>query len=103
KEVIIDTPQGKLVLENDWVLAMTGYQPDLDFLERAGIHLSRDDIRKPEYDEENFETNQEGIYLAGVICGGMNTHRLFIENSREHAIRIIKDIAAKDSNDENHH
>ncbi|MGZ8544676.1 MAG: YpdA family putative bacillithiol disulfide reductase [Flavisolibacter sp.] len=103
KEVIIDTPQGKLVLENDWVLAMTGYQPDLDFLEKAGINLSRDDIRKPDYDDENFETNQEGIYLAGVICGGMNTHRLFIENSREHAIRIIKDIAAKDSNDENHH
>ncbi|MGZ5287833.1 MAG: YpdA family putative bacillithiol disulfide reductase [Flavisolibacter sp.] len=103
KEVIIDTPQGKLVLENDWVLAMTGYQPDLDFLEKAGINLSRDDIRKPDYDDENFETNQEGIYLAGVICGGMNTHRLFIENSREHAIRIIKDIAAKDCNDENHH
>ena len=37
----------------------------------------------------------KGIYLAGVICGGMNTHRLFIENSRDHAERIIRDIIKK--------
>jgi thioredoxin reductase (NADPH) len=35
------------------------------------------------------------IYLAGVVCGGMNTHVWFIENSREHAERIIKHITSK--------
>jgi thioredoxin reductase (NADPH) len=46
----------------------------------------------PIINEQTHETNIQGIYLAGVICGGMNTHRLFIENSREHAEKIIKSI-----------
>lgn len=94
-EVDINTPEGKVTVENDWVLSMTGYQPNLSFLRELGIKLSDDDICKPEYSEENYETNVSGIYLAGVICGGMNTHRLFIENSREHAEKIIADISHK--------
>ena len=92
KEVDINTPLGKKTIANDWVLAMTGYQPNLDFLRKLGIDLSGDDVRKPEYDEDTHESNVAGIYLAGVICGGMNTHRLFIENSREHAEKIVKAI-----------
>ncbi len=95
REVDINTPEGIITLENDWVLAMTGYQPDLSFLSKIGIALSNDEIRKPSYSEETHETNQKNIYLAGVICGGMNTHRLFIENSREHAEKIMEDIAKK--------
>jgi thioredoxin reductase (NADPH) len=94
-EADIKTPGGIITIENDWVLSMTGYQPNLAFLRKLGIHLSADDICKPSYSEENFETNVQGIYLAGVICGGMNTHRLFIENSREHAEKIIADISSK--------
>ena len=71
---------------------MTGYQPDLNFLHTLGIELSEDAICKPSYSDETYETNVEGIYLAGVICGGMNTHRLFIENSRVHAEKIIEHI-----------
>ncbi len=99
QEVDINTPNGIVTLENDWVIAMTGYQPNLEFLKKLGIQLSADEICKPEYDEENYESNVQGIYLAGVICGGMNTHRLFIENSREHAERIIKDIRNKKDKD----
>ncbi len=94
-EVDIQTPQGIVTIENDWVIAMTGYQPNLKFLQKLGINLSADDICKPEYNEDNHETNIKGIYLAGVICGGMNTHRLFIENSRIHAERIVEDILLK--------
>ena len=94
-EVDIETPGGIVTIENDWVLAMTGYQPNLAFLRKTGIALSDDDVMKPRYDEDTHETNVAGVYLAGVICGGMNTHRLFIENSREHAERILNDIAAK--------
>jgi thioredoxin reductase (NADPH) len=54
---------------------------------------------KPEYDETTHETNIKNIYLAGVICGGMNTHRLFIENSREHAVRIIHKIKQREETD----
>jgi thioredoxin reductase len=95
--VIISTPEGEATLPNDWVIAMTGYQPNLNFLSKVGISLSEDEVRKPTYDEETFETNVKGIYLAGVICGGMNTHRLFIENSREHAEKIIMNIVEKAS------
>jgi thioredoxin reductase (NADPH) len=98
KEVDVRTPEGLITLENDWVIALTGYQPNLPFLKNIGIELGDDAICKPNYSEETHETNQKGIYLAGVICGGMNTHRLFIENSREHAEKILKDIAIKTGN-----
>ena len=94
-EVDIQTPNGMVTIENDWVLSMTGYQPNLTFLRDLGIQLSEDEVCKPTYNDENYETNVKGIYLAGVICGGMNTHRLFIENSREHAEKIINDISKK--------
>jgi len=95
KEVDINTPDGLVTIENDWIIAMTGYQPNLSFLEKLGIELSNDNIRKPMYSNDSHETNIKGIYLAGVICGGMDTHSLFIENSREHAIKIAEDIFKK--------
>jgi thioredoxin reductase (NADPH) len=96
-EVDIQTPDGVITIENDWVIALTGYQPDLAFLQKTGISLSPDEIMKPVYNEETHETNIKNIYLAGVICGGMNTHRLFIENSRVHATNIINQIKKKNS------
>ncbi len=95
KSVKIKTREGEKEIANDWVIAMTGYQPNLPFLKKIGINLSEDEILKPEYLEENMETNLPGVYLAGVVCGGMNTHSLFIENSRVHAERIINDIRSK--------
>ena len=92
KEVDINTPDGIVTIENDWVIAMTGYQPNLSFIAKAGIALTADEIRKPFYNSDTHETNVKGIYLAGVICGGMDTHSLFIENSREHAVKIIGNI-----------
>lgn len=94
-DVTIETPEGQTVISNDWVLAMTGYQPNLSFLEKIGIKLAEDEVRKPQYDENTMETNVPNVYLAGVICGGMDTRRLFIENSREHAELIVKSILEK--------
>ena len=91
-EVDILTPEGPVSIPNDRVIAMTGYQPNLAFLRKLGIQLSDDTVMAPQIDEKSYETNRKGIYLAGVICGGMNTHRLFIENSREHAVAIINNI-----------
>ena len=96
-EVDIQTPEGLVTLKNDKVIAATGYQPDLDFLHQTGVQLSNDESKTPAIDENTHETNIKGLYLAGVICGGMNTHRLFIENSREHAVKIINNIVAKGS------
>jgi thioredoxin reductase (NADPH) len=94
-EVDINTPEGLVTIQNDWVLAMTGYQPNMKFLTDVGIALSDDAVLCPAINEETQETNVPGVYLAGVICGGMNTHRLFIENSREHAEKIVRNIMSR--------
>ena len=94
-EIIIETPDGEVVLENDFVLALTGYRPNFAFLEKLGIALSDDAKRLPNYDPETMETNIEGLFLAGVICGGMETHKWFIENSRIHAPIIMNAIKHK--------
>jgi thioredoxin reductase (NADPH) len=92
KEVEIGTPDGNVTISNDYVIAMTGYKPDFSFLQEANIHLSQDSLLQPDYDPDTMETNRKNIYLAGVVCGGMNTHVWFIENSREHAEKIIRHI-----------
>ncbi|WP_271424309.1 YpdA family putative bacillithiol disulfide reductase [Aequorivita sinensis] len=88
-EVLINTPQGKITLPNDYVVALTGYKPDFNFLQTLGVELSNDKKRLPQYNSDTMETNVEGLYLAGVICGGMETHKWFIENSRIHAKIIV--------------
>jgi len=91
-EIDLKTAEGMVTIENDNVIAMTGYQPNLDFLRKIGITLSADEIMKPMYNDDTHETNLPNVYVAGVICGGMNTHALFIENSRIHAVKIIERI-----------
>ena len=95
KEVDIKTPGGIITIPNDYVIAMTGYKPNFDFLKKAGIKLSDDELLQPLYNPETMETNMPNIYLAGVVCGGMNTHVWFIENSRDHAERIVRHITSK--------
>jgi thioredoxin reductase (NADPH) len=91
-EVDIRTPEGIVTIPNDYVIALTGYQPNFDFLRKVGITLSDDERLQPFYDPATMETNIPGLYLAGVVCGGMNTHVWFIENSRVHAGMIIRNI-----------
>ena len=91
-EVDIETPEGIVTIENDFVIAATGYQPNFEFLKGIGIQLSDDEKLYPSYNPETQESNMKGIYLAGVVCGGMDTHVWFIENSRIHAEQIIKNI-----------
>lgn len=94
-EILIKTPDGTITLENDFVLALTGYMPNFEFLEKLGIELSQDEKRLPNYNPNTMESNIVGLYLAGVICGGMETHKWFIENSRIHAPIIMKSILDK--------
>ncbi|MBO9637547.1 MAG: YpdA family putative bacillithiol disulfide reductase [Siphonobacter aquaeclarae] len=94
-EADIRTPDGLITIPNDFVVAATGYQPNFSFLEQAGITLSEDEKRYPTYDPDTQETNLPGLYLAGVVCGGMDTHVWFIENSRIHAEKIIGHILSQ--------
>jgi thioredoxin reductase (NADPH) len=94
-EVLIKTPEGEKAIENDFVLAMTGYQPPFDFLKSLGINFQSDEYHTPVYNELTMESNVAGIYLAGVVCGGLKTNKWFIENSRVHAEMIVADLKTK--------
>jgi thioredoxin reductase (NADPH) len=94
-EVDVQTEDGVVTLENDFVLAMTGYLPDFDFLLKMGIQLGDDEFKTPVHDPATMQTNVENVYLAGVICGGMKTNKWFIENSRTHAEQIVANILSK--------
>lgn len=89
----IVTPEGIVTIENDFVLAMTGYKPDYSWLNKIGVCVSNDEVKQPERNENTFESNLPNIYLAGTVCGGMNTNKWFIENSIEHAAVVMEEIA----------
>ncbi|SHK82912.1 thioredoxin reductase (NADPH) [Maribacter aquivivus] len=91
-KINLTTTDGDEAIENDFVLALTGYKPNFNFLEKLGVNISNDAKKLPEYNPDTMETNVAGLYLAGVICGGMETHKWFIENSRIHAKMIVKSI-----------
>jgi thioredoxin reductase (NADPH) len=91
--IVLRTPGGRVVIDNDWVLAMTGYHPDYDFLEGLHIQIADDVYRTPVVDAATFESSRPGVYLAGTVCGGYQTGRWFIENGRYHARQIAKHIA----------
>ena len=89
-EIDIVTPSGKKTIENDFVLAMTGYRPDFAFFKSCGVTFHDDPMHTPIFDSETQETEVEGLFLAGVVCGGLKTNSYFIENSRVHAVNIFE-------------
>lgn len=93
--VHIATKAGENIIQNDFVLAMTGYQPPFTFMEACGVQFQDDPDHTPIYNELTMETNVPGLYLAGVVCGGLKTNKWFIENSRVHANLIIGDLLTK--------
>jgi thioredoxin reductase (NADPH) len=93
--ITINTPNGPLTLANDYVLAMTGYQPDFSFLEKIGIQFSPDAEKGLVYNPETHETTITGLYAAGVVCGGLKTNKFFIETARDHANKIMKHFRAR--------
>jgi thioredoxin reductase (NADPH) len=94
RAIRIRTPQGEKTLPNDFVLAMTGYRPDTEFLARAGIVIEPE-TRRPRTNPDTLESDRPGVYLAGVIVAGMHTSEIFIENGRFHGIQIADDMARK--------
>ncbi len=93
-ELRIQTPGGPVTLKNDFVLAMTGYRPDTDFLARAGIVFDPEE-KRPRTNPDTLESDRPGVYLAGVIVAGMHTNEIFIENGRFHGAQIAASIASQ--------
>jgi thioredoxin reductase (NADPH) len=93
--VEIKTPNGNIFIPNEFVFAMTGYHPNFDFLKKLNIELRSNEMMIPQYDAETFESNERNIFLAGVVCCGMDTSKWFIENSRDHALKIFEALCKK--------
>ena len=91
-QVRFKTPKEVKTIDNDFVLAMTGYQPNFELLESLGVQFHMDEYRTPIYYSDSMRSTTKGVYLAGVVCGGLKTNKWFIENSRDHAPMIIEDI-----------
>lgn len=94
-EVVLNTPEEQITIKNDFVLAMTGYQPNYEFIRSLGVEIPDEGQRIPVYNKETLETNLPNVYLAGVVCAGMQTSKLFIENTRNHGEVIINAILNK--------
>ena len=96
KEVVLGTPDGQITLPNDFVLAMTGYQPNYALFERLGLAVGEDESCKPIFNPDTLETTLPGVYMAGVACAGLQTSKLFIENTRDHGHIIVDGILRRD-------
>ena len=92
--ILLATPAGEITLKNDFVFALIGYSPDLNFLNSIGIALDPS-TRRPRTDPQTLESERPGAYLAGVIVAGMHTNEIFIENGRFHGKLIAEDIARR--------
>lgn len=95
KVVLKNKEQGTFEIDNDFVLAMTGYEPNYALLNRLGIACSEDALKLPDYKKETLESNLPGVFLAGVVCAGTQTSKLFIENTRDHAQIIVDTILSR--------
>ncbi len=94
-EVVLEGPDGKFTIENDFVLAMTGYQPNYELLGNLGLEIPQDEDCIPVHDPETLETSLPNVYLAGVVCAGKQTSTLFIENTRDHGDIIVEQVQKK--------
>lgn len=82
------------ILDNDFVLAMTGFRPSRTLLSSAGV-LMDDSLDKPDFNPSTMESNIPGIYVAGVIASGRNANEVFIESGRGHGKLIADHIMSK--------
>jgi thioredoxin reductase (NADPH) len=92
--VRIGTPGGEIEIKNDFVFALIGYRPDVEFLDELGIRFD-EESKRPHTNPDTLESDRRGIYLAGVIVAGMHTNEIFIENGRFHGQQIAAAIAAQ--------
>lgn len=97
ERVVLENPEGRFAIKNDFVLALTGYHPDYKFLKESGVAIEDDGVDTPVCDENHLESNIPNLYLAGVIQCGMKTHKLFIENTRDHGKKIVDHFLMKHS------
>lgn len=91
ESVSVETAQGPEMIRAEAVFPLVGYEPDFELFERCGIRVEGPQ-RVPAHDPATLESNVPNLYLAGAILGGTEIGRIFIENSRHHAVWIARAI-----------
>ena len=80
-------------IDNDWVLAMTGWRSDPRLLRDLGVTVD-EETGVPSHDPETMETDVPGVFIAGVLAAGHDANKIFIENGRMHGKRILAALEA---------
>ncbi len=86
--VVIDGPSGRGSIAADAVYVLIGYLPDTELELRCGITVDPETL-VPSFDPATCESNVPGLYVCGTLQAGRDTGRIFIENSRQHAPKIV--------------
>jgi len=92
--VEIESAEGPRTLAASAVYVLIGYRPATALLERAGVTVDPE-TAAPRFDPESGETEVPGLYVAGTVQAGRETHRIFIENSREHGPKLVAHLASR--------
>ena len=86
-------PAGEEALPADAAYVLIGYEPDVELQQRCGIEVDPETM-VPSFDPESCESNVPGLYIAGTLQAGLDTGRIFIENSRDHGRQIVAHLLA---------
>ena len=89
----INSPEGTVTLQNDYVFSLIGYQPNISLLQSIGIQTDLSSL-VPSFNPETYESNVKNVFLSGVVTGGI-TNRVYIEDGRFHGMKIANEIAQR--------
>ena len=103
--VIQEIKEGEIVVLNqdnnqlehipaDFVLMLVGYLPDVSFLKKLNLKVEPQTL-VPEFNANTYESNIENLFLCGTVMAGVKTESVFIENGRDHAKEIAREIKSR--------
>ena len=87
----INSPEGTVTIQNDYVFSLIGYQPNISMLQSIGIQTDSSTL-VPFFNPETYESNVKNVFLSGVVTSGI-TNRVYIEDGRFHGLKIAEEIA----------
>ncbi len=90
----LEGPRGRSFLAADAAYVLIGYEPDVELERRCGVDVDPATL-VPSFDPATCESNVPGLYIAGTLQAGRDLGKIFIENSRQHAPRIARHLAAR--------
>ncbi|MWC28226.1 YpdA family putative bacillithiol disulfide reductase [Paenibacillus sp. MMS18-CY102] len=90
--ILVEGPEEAETIPNDFVLALTGFHPDREFLAKIGVRIEPDG--SPHFNDNTMETNIPGVYLAGVVASRLQANEVFIETGRHHGRLIAEHLSS---------